>query len=52
MTKHELMELMRLLAALETALVYSGGPLKSNLPDSLREQIADSVEVLEREILK
>ena len=51
MTKHELMELMRLLAALETALIYSGGPLK-NLPDSLREQIADSVEVLEREILK
>ena len=49
MTKPELLKLMRLLSALESALVYS----KSNsIPDYLLEDITACTEMLEREILK
>lgn len=55
MTKHELMALMRLLSALETTLLFSGRQhlnQRDHIPYDLLERIADSVEVLEREILK
>lgn len=48
MTKHELLALMRLLAALETALLVQ----RTSLPDQLWEQIADSVERIELAVLK
>ena len=48
MTKQEMMEMMRLLSALESLLVAS----KTSTPDYLFEQLAKAVDVLEREILK
>ena len=47
MTKQELLALMRLLSALESW----GFATKERIPDYLHEQLADSMEVLEREIL-
>ena len=52
MTKSELLSLMRLLSALEAAILCSSKALPHYLPDYLLEQISGSVEVLEREILK
>lgn len=48
MTKTELLAMMRLLSALES-WAFSN---QSRLPDYLHEQLINSVEVLEREILK
>ncbi len=47
MTKPELLGLMRLLSALESAAMC-----KLPMPDYLLEQITVSVEILEQEILK
>lgn len=48
MTKPEMLAIMRLLAALEASILSN----KIQLSDHLWEQISDSVDVLEREILK
>lgn len=48
MTKQELLSLMRLLSALESAMLCS----KVSLPDYLLEGIGEHVAVIEREILK
>jgi hypothetical protein len=48
MTKQELLKILRLLSALESASLVS----KISLPDYLYEQLTDATEVLEREILK
>lgn len=51
MTKQELLQLMRLLSALESALMYDQ-QAKTKIPDYLLEHITTCTEVLEREILK
>jgi len=48
MTKQEMLKILRLLSALESASLVS----KIALPDYLYEQLTDATEVLEREILK
>jgi hypothetical protein len=48
MTKQELLKILRLLSAMESASLVS----KIALPDYLYEQLTDATEVLEREILK
>lgn len=48
MTKPEMLAIMRLLAALEASILSN----KVALSDHLWDQIAESVETLEREILK
>jgi hypothetical protein len=47
MTKPELLQLMRLISALESWSFSSNTPL----PDYLRGQVTSAVDVLEREIL-
>lgn len=47
MTKPELLQMMRLLSALESVMI-----VKERVPDYLLEQLHDMVEILEREILK
>ena len=51
MTKPELLQLMRLLSALESALMYDRAN-STRMPDYLLEHIFPAVELLEREILK
>ena len=51
MTKPELLQLMRLLSALESALMYDRAN-STRMPDSLLEGISDATQILEREILK
>ena len=51
MTKPELLQLMRLLSALESALMYYRAN-SGRMPDSLLEGISDATQILEREILK
>ena len=51
MTKPELLQLMRLLSALESALTYDQTN-RTRIPDYLLEHLANCAEVLEREILK
>ena len=48
MSKQELLKLLRLLSAIESAMSIN----KAQLPNYLFEQIDESVAVLEREILK
>lgn len=48
MSPEELLSLMRLLSALETATLMS----TERLPDHLYEELTKHVEILEREILK
>lgn len=52
MTKPELLALLKLLSALESAILCAGKPLEHHVPGYLLEQITTSTEVLEREILK
>jgi hypothetical protein len=47
MTKPELLQMMRLLSALESLMLT-----KERVPDYLLEQLTEMVEILEREILK
>lgn len=47
MTKQELLQMMRLLSALESLMLT-----KERVPDYLLEQLTEMVEILEREILK
>ena len=47
MTKLELLQMMRLLSALESVMIA-----KERVPDYLLEQLHAMVEILEREILK
>jgi hypothetical protein len=47
MTKQELLQMMRLLSALESVMIA-----KDRVPDYLLEQLHEMVEVLEKEILK
>ena len=49
MTKEELLSLLRLLSALETALMVLGN---ERAPDYLYDQIAEAARTLTREILK
>jgi hypothetical protein len=51
MDKKDAMALMRLLSALESLIMAWGMTKERNIPDYLLEQIADSVEALEKEIL-
>ena len=51
MTKPELLQMMRLLSALESALMYDRQG-STRMPDYLLEDIAKSTAILEREILK
>ena len=51
MTKPELLQLMRLLSALESALLYDR-QATTRMPVSLLEGISDATQILEREILK
>jgi hypothetical protein len=51
MTKPELLKLMRLLSALESALMYDRQG-STRMPDYLLEDIETCVQVLEKEILK
>lgn len=48
MTKQELLELLKLLSAIESAMSVN----KAQLPNYLFEHLAAAVTVLEREILK
>lgn len=48
MTKQELLKILRLLSALESASMVS----KVSLPDYMYEQLTECAEMLEREILK
>jgi len=48
MTKQEMLKILRLLSALESASLVS----KMALPDYLYEQLTAATEILEREILK
>jgi hypothetical protein len=52
MDKKDAMALMRLLSALESLIMAWGMTKERSIPDYLLEQIADSVEALEKEILK
>jgi hypothetical protein len=47
MNKQELLRMMRLLSALESLMLT-----KERVPDYLLEQLAEMVDILEREILK
>jgi hypothetical protein len=47
MTKPEMLQMMRLLSALESLMLT-----KERVPDYLLERLSDMVEILEREILK
>ena len=47
MTKQELLQLLRLLSALESVMLVN----KQTIPDYLYDDINRSVEILEREIL-
>jgi hypothetical protein len=47
MTKPEALRMMRLLSAIESALMMAGKPI----PDLLCDEITTAIEVLEREIL-
>ena len=51
MSKQELIKLMRLLSALESALLYDQAN-RPRVPDYLLEDLENCTEVLEREILK
>ena len=51
MTKPELLKVMRLLSALESALMYDAKN-SPRLPDYLLDDITACTEILEREILK
>jgi hypothetical protein len=51
MTKPELLQLMRLLSALESALIYDKQGI-TRMPDYLLEDLLTCTEILEREILK
>lgn len=51
MTKPELLKIMRLLSALESALMYDR-QANTRIPDYLLDDITSAVEVLEKEILK
>lgn len=48
MTKQELLRLMRLLSAVESAMFMS----KERMPQHLHDEVEKLIEVLEREILK
>jgi hypothetical protein len=48
MTKQELLRLIRLLSALESIGIFRD----TRMPDYLLEELAEMVEILEREILK
>ena len=52
MTKQELLQLMRLLSALESALMYDMKNSQRSIPDYLLEDISTCTEILEREIVK
>ncbi len=47
MSKQELLQMMRLLSALESLMLT-----KERVPDYLLEQLTEMVDILEREILK
>lgn len=47
MSKQELLQMMRLLSALESVMFT-----KERVPDYLLEQLTEMVDILEREILK
>jgi hypothetical protein len=51
MTKQECLNMMRLLSALESLIVYRSQN-GHTVPDYIFDQITSNVEVLEREILK
>ena len=51
MTKPDLLKLMRLLSAMESALMYDRGN-STRIPDYLLEDIETCVGMLEKEILK
>ena len=51
MDKKDAMALMRLLSALESLIIAWGIPKERYIPDYLLDQIAESVESLEKEIL-
>lgn len=48
MTKQELLSLLKLLSALESAMMCGS----TKIPDYLHDSLSDMVSVLEREILK
>ena len=48
MTKQECLDLIKLLSAIESALLMAKEPM----PDHLYEQISDTMKVLTREVLK
>jgi hypothetical protein len=48
MTTLELLSLMRLLSAMESAMLMAG----KTLPDHILEEVTRNVEILEREILE
>lgn len=50
MTKPDLLKLMRLLSALESALMYDRPT--GRIPDYLLEDIETAVQILEKEVLK
>ena len=55
MSKQELIFLMRLLAGMESVLLYSGRQHlneRSSIPDYLLEDLSRGAELLEREILR
>lgn len=52
MTKPELLALLKLLSALESAILCAGKPLQHYVPDYLLDQITEAAEELERESLK
>ena len=51
LSKHELIQLLRLLSALESVMVYQSTS-KALLPDYLLDELHTCAEILEREILK
>lgn len=50
LTKHELLQILRLLSGLESAICYRSD--RVSIPDYLLHELQICVEILEREILK
>lgn len=50
LTKHELLEILRLLSGLESAICYRTD--RASVPDYLLDELQACAEILEREILK
>ena len=48
MSKQELLDILKLLSAVESAMLMS----KASMPDHLYDQLANTMAVLEREILR